>query len=247
MKPVSAVIFDLDGVIVDSESRHVRAFVELFDEMGYGDRHGMDFTAYYGRSDRVFWLDFIALHHPKQPIEELLNLKQTRYLEIIRQDKPIFEAIPALLQKLAARYPLAVASGSSHPVIDEVLAMQSLRRFFTAVASVQDVPRGKPAPDVFLHAAKLLQVAPAECCVVEDAAVGVEAALAAGMRVIAITNTLPAEKLSRATHVVARYEQIERLLLPRKPATIEPGVRGASPSLRGSKEQGEVALPGMSR
>ncbi len=233
MKPVSAVIFDLDGVIVDSESRHVQAFLELFDEMGYGDRHGMDFTAYYGRSDRVFWRDFIALHHPRQPIEELLNLKQTRYLEIIRRDKPIFAAIPDLLLKLAARYPLAVASGSSHAVIDEVLAMQPLRHFFTAVASVQDVPRGKPAPDVFLHAAKLLGVAPAECCVIEDAAAGVEAALAAGMLVIAITNTLPAGRLSRATRVVQRYEQIERLLLPRKPTKIARSVGSASPSLHG--------------
>src|SRR6185312_2934763 len=98
-------------------------------------------------------------------------------------------------------------------VIDEVLGMKKLRRFFPVVVSVQDVPRGKPAPDVFLRAAELLKVDPGHCCVIEDAAAGVEAALSAGMQVIGITNSLSAEKLARATHVVQSYAAIRRLLL----------------------------------
>ena len=209
----SAIIFDMDGVIVNSEPLHERAFRNVFHEMGYGETHGMDFPHYYGRSDRALWIDFIEKHQPKWSLEELAEWKQHRFLEMLRAEQPIFAELPELLEDLALRYKLAVASGSYHPVIDEVLNMKNLRRFFPVVVSVQDVPRGKPAPDVFLRAASLLGVAPQTCCVVEDAAAGVEAALAAGMKAIAITNSLSAEKLSHATHVVHSYAEIRRLLL----------------------------------
>jgi HAD superfamily hydrolase (TIGR01509 family) len=213
MKHLEAIIFDMDGVIVDSEPCHERAFREIFHEMGYGETHGMDFEAYLGRSDRALWRDFIEKHKPSQSLDELAAWKQQRFLEMIKRDQPIFESLPELVEKLSRRYKLAVASGSFHPVIDEVLAMKELRQFFSAVVSVQDVARGKPAPDVFLRAAQLLNVPPWRCCVIEDAAAGVEGALAAEMSVIAITNSLMADKLSRATHVVQGYDEIEHLLM----------------------------------
>jgi HAD superfamily hydrolase (TIGR01509 family) len=213
MKRFEAVIFDMDGVIVDSEPLHERAFREVFAEMGYGDTHGINFADYYGRSDKALWLDFIAKHHPPQPFEELLAWKQRRLVELVVAEKPIFEGLPELVEKLAPRYKLGVASGSPHAVIDEVLRLENLRRFFPVVVSVTDMGKGKPAPDVFLRTAELLGVAPTDCCVIEDAAVGIEAALAAGMDVIAITNTLPAEKLLRASRVVKHYSEIEALLL----------------------------------
>lgn len=222
MKQFAAIIFDMDGVIVDSEPWHERAFLEVFDELGYGDRHGIHFASYIGRSDRVLWQDFVARHRPPQPIEQLLAAKQNRLIEILRREQPIFEGLPDLLARLAPRYALAIASGSNHPVIDEVLAMKQLRRFFPVVVSTQDVARTKPAPDVFLHAAKLLRVEPAECCVIEDSAAGVTAARAAGMDVIAITNSLPREQLAEATRVVDTYEEIERLLLPAAPTEAPP-------------------------
>ena len=207
-----AIIFDMDGVIVDSEPRHERAFREIFNEMGYAE-HGIHFPDYYGRSDRAVWTDFIAKHKPKQPLEELTEWKQRRFLELIRQDKPIFPGLSELVEALSREYPLAVASGSLHAVIEEVLALRELKRFFEAVVSVQDVARPKPSPDVFLRAAELLGVTPVGCCVIEDSAAGVEAAIAAGMSVIAITNSLPVEKLMRANHVVSSYQEIENLLL----------------------------------
>jgi HAD superfamily hydrolase (TIGR01509 family) len=222
MKRYDAIIFDMDGVIVDSEPRHERAFREIFHELGYGENHGIDFRAYIGRSDRALWLDFIEKHRPPQPLEELLAAKQNRLIQILRREQPIFEGLPELVEKLARHYVLAVASGSNHPVIDEVLAMKQLRRFFSAVASTQDVGKTKPAPDVFLHAARLLGVPPARCCVIEDSAAGVAAARAAGMDVIAITHSLPREQLTGATHIVDTFEEIERLLLPETPAPLPP-------------------------
>ncbi len=209
-----AVIFDMDGVIVDSEPLHERAFREIFQVMGYGETHGMDFSAYYGRSDIALWLDFVAKHQPPQTLAELIEWKQGHFIDLIRQKQPIFLAVEPLLEKMQAHYALALASGSKHIVIDEVLAMRRLKRFFPVVVSVEDVRRGKPAPDVFLRTAELIKVRPGECWVIEDSAAGVEAALGAGMKVIAITNTLPADQLARATHVVKDYEQIEKLLTP---------------------------------
>lgn len=213
MKQSSAVIFDMDGVIVDSEPRHEKAFLEVFADLGYGDNHGIHFPNYIGRSDRAVWVDFVARHKPSQSIEELTTLKQDRFLEILHAEQPIFHGLPDLVDKLAAKYRLAVASGSLHPVIDEVLALKQLRRYFPVVVSIQDVAHGKPAPDIFLRAAELLKVPPAECCVIEDSVAGVTAGRAAGMKVIAITNSFPAKELHHAHHVVSHYEEIERLLL----------------------------------
>jgi beta-phosphoglucomutase len=212
MKRFHAIIFDMDGVIVDSEPLHERAFRDVFQELGCGATHGMDFAAYYGRSDEALWRDFIAKHKPVQSLPELLARKRSRFLQLLKAEQPLFEGLPELVEKLASRFPLAVASGSPHAVIDGVLEMKNLRRFFPVVVSAQDVAHEKPAPDIFLRAAVLLRVSPADSCVIEDSVAGVRAALAAGMSVIAITNTLSAEQLAGATQVVSTYAEIEALL-----------------------------------
>lgn len=216
MKGFRAVIFDMDGVIVDSESRHERAYLDTVAELGYARTHGMRFADYIGRSDHDLWEDFIRKHQPPYSMEELLALKRVRVAEIIRQEQPLFNGLTELVEKLAARCPLALASGSERLVVDEVLKLRNLGRCFAATISATEIPpgRGKPQPDIFLEAARLLGVEAGSCWVIEDSKPGVVAALAAGMRVIAITNTHPAEELAQATHVVCNYAEIERILLP---------------------------------
>jgi len=213
-KRLRAIIFDMDGVIVDSEPLHEQAFREVFDAMGFRESHAIDFATYYGRSDEALWRDFIAKHQPAQSLATLLTWKRNVFLQHLLARQPLFEGLPELVEKLASRYGLAVASGSPHPVIDGVLSMRNLRRFFPVVVSAQDVTHEKPAPDIFLRAAALLSASPAECCVIEDSAAGVRGALTAGMSVIAITNTLPSEQLAGATYVVNTYPEVEALLLP---------------------------------
>lgn len=214
MRNIQAVVFDMDGVIVDSEPHHERAFLHVFEEIGYGATHGIRFSDFIGQSDVTVWHEFMARHNPPFDLAHLAALKQRRLLDLMRAAQPIFEGLPDLVRKLAAKFPLAVASGSQHPVIETVLAMKGLRPFFSTVVSFTDVKRGKPAPDIFLRAAELLGVAPARCCVIEDSKPGLAAGLAAGMRVIAITNTYPAAELKSAHHVAGTYEEIERLLIP---------------------------------
>ena len=213
MRQVQAIIFDMDGVIVDSEPRHERAFLEVVREIGYGDKLALRFADYIGRSDQELWADFVAGHKPSQTVAELLALKRRRLVNLIRREQPLFDGLPELVEKLAARYALGLASGSERPVVEEVLGLKRLGRFFSAVVTDSEVKRGKPAPDIFLRAAELLNVAPQGCCVIEDSKPGVAASLAAGMEVIAITNTHPAEELQHATQVVRSYAEIERLLL----------------------------------
>ncbi|HKX60697.1 MAG TPA: HAD family phosphatase [Verrucomicrobiae bacterium] len=213
MKCIEAVLFDLDGVIVNSEPHHERAFLQVFEEIGYGGTHGIRFSDFIGRSDLTVWHEFMARHNPPFAMAELAALKQKRVLDLMRAAQPIFEGLPDLVRKLAAKFPLAVASGSQHPVIEAVLSMKNLRPYFSTVVSVTDVKQGKPAPDIFLRAAELLEVSPAKCCVIEDSKPGVAAGRAAGMQVIAITNTYPAGELNAAHHVVKTYEEIEKILI----------------------------------
>jgi HAD superfamily hydrolase (TIGR01509 family) len=212
-KQYKAIIFDMDGVIVDSEPHHETAYLEMFSELGYAENHGVNFDDYVGRSDRALLEDFVARHQPAHSLETLNEWKKDRFLKILDREQPIFEDLPELVARLAQRYRLAVASGSVHPVIDAVLALKNLRQHFELTVSSTDVTHGKPAPDIFLRTAELLRIAPSSCCVIEDSGPGVRAAAAAGMDVIAITNSLPREKLAGATWIVDDYAEIDRLLL----------------------------------
>jgi HAD superfamily hydrolase (TIGR01509 family) len=173
------------------------------------------FADFVGRSDHELWAAFVARNKPPQTLEVLLAMKRQRVVEMIRLEQPVFDGVVELAEKLAARCPLALASGSERPIVDEVLKLRGLGRLFEATVSGSDIQHGKPAPDIFLRAAELLNVAPRDCWAIEDSKPGVAAALAAGMRVIAITNTHPARELQHATHVMKTCAEIEKLLLRR--------------------------------
>jgi HAD superfamily hydrolase (TIGR01509 family) len=213
---IQAVIFDMDGVIVDSEGYHEQTFLAVMEEIGFGASHGIDFQRYVGRSDFELWQDFISLRRPAQTLEQLLEHKRRLFLDILRELEPIYDGVPGLVAKLRGRFALAVASGSERPIVNAVLDLRELAANFPVVVTGGEVERGKPAPDIFLHAAALLGVAPDRCCVIEDSKPGVAAARAAGMEVIAITNTHPAAELEHAHHVVSSYAEIERLLIGRE-------------------------------
>jgi beta-phosphoglucomutase-like phosphatase (HAD superfamily) len=112
MKPAKrkyqAFIFDMDGVVVDSEPLHERAFLEVLGEIGYGRTHGIDFPAYFGKSDVIVWRDFIARHRPAQSLEDLLARKEKKFGAMLQQEEPIFGGLPELLAKLSLRGPLVL-------------------------------------------------------------------------------------------------------------------------------------------
>src|SRR5437867_2468288 len=127
MKPFSAVIFDMDGVIVDSEPLHQQAFETLFEELGKKHDHGIVFHEYYGRSDKILLKDFIERHKLPLELEALTQRKLKYFLQYLRERRPVFKELHQLLPELSARYKLGVASSSSHRVIDVVMEISGLR------------------------------------------------------------------------------------------------------------------------
>ncbi|MFG2958029.1 HAD family hydrolase [Streptomyces sp. NPDC048291] len=182
-----AVIFDLDGTLVDSEPNYYEATRQLLAGHGVTDYTWAEHELLVGIST----LETVALlrdrHGLRPPVAELLAEANRRYLELARTRTRAYPEMRKFVELLAAEgVPSAVASGSSPEAIEAILAGTGLGAYLRTAVSADEVPRGKPAPDVFLEAARRLGAAPADCVVLEDAAPGVAAAHAAGMRCIAV-------------------------------------------------------------
>jgi HAD superfamily hydrolase (TIGR01509 family) len=184
---IQAVVFDMDGVLIASE--------ELWDEVreAYVRERGGRYDdkvqrAMMGMSSTE-WSQYLhdVAGVPDEPAtinDEVVR----RMLESYRERLPLIDGAIEVVQRLAARWPLGLASSSNRPLIDAVLLVAGLAPFFTTTVSSEEVERGKPAPDVYLEAARRLGVDAARCAAVEDSHGGIRSAKAAGMRVIAIPN-----------------------------------------------------------
>ncbi|MEW1672235.1 HAD family phosphatase [Streptomyces noursei] len=181
------VLFDLDGTLVDSEPTYFEAGRRLLAQYGVTDFTWERHARFIGIGTRET-LEILAREYGlNAPVEELLARKNRLYLELARAGTAVFPQMRELVGRLAAGgHPMAVASGSSRAAIEAVLAGTGLDALLSTVVSAEEVPHGKPEPDVFLAAARRLRVEPAACVVVEDAAPGVVAARRAGMRCIAV-------------------------------------------------------------
>lgn len=184
---IEAVVFDLDGVLLDSEQVWDEVREELVKERG-GRWHEQAQTEMMGMSS-VEWSRYMhdELDLPEPP-EEISAEVVRRLDEVYRKRLPLIDGAREAVERLAARWPLGLASSSNREVIDLVLDLSGLAGFFRVTVSSEEVPRGKPAPDVYLEAARGLGVPPERCAAVEDSHNGIRSAKAAGMRVIAIPN-----------------------------------------------------------
>ncbi|MER6493800.1 MULTISPECIES: HAD family hydrolase [Streptomyces] len=182
-----SVIFDLDGTLVDSEPNYYEAGRQLLAEHGVPEFSWADHERYVGISTRETVARWKSLYGLRASVAELLADKNRRYLELARAATRVYPEMRRFVELLAAEgVPMAVASGSSREAIEAILAGTGLDAYLRTVVSADEVAHGKPAPDVFLEAARRLGAAPADCVVLEDAAPGAAAAHAAGMRCVAI-------------------------------------------------------------
>jgi beta-phosphoglucomutase len=201
--PLRAIIWDLDGVIVDSSDQHRRSWQLLAAEtqVTFTDD---DFWRTFGRSNAAI----IPMHWGAQlsptEIDALAERKEVYFRELLKDD---LHALPGALELMQAAHAagLKQSLASSAPMgnIEVISEGLGLHRWLDATVSGDRLLHGKPAPDIFLLAAERLGVAPAGCVVIEDAPAGVAAAQAAGMRCLAVTNSHPAASLVAATRVVA--------------------------------------------
>lgn len=218
---IEAVIFDLDGVLLQSEEVWDAAREQLVRERG-GRWHERAQRAMMGMSSREwsrYMHDELRLAEPPDEI----NAEVVRRMSALYRDRlPLVPGSREAVERLAARWPLGLASSSNRPLIDLALELAGIDRLFRATVSSEEVARGKPAPDVYLEAARRLEVDPGRVAAIEDSHNGIRAARAAGMRVIAIPNpSFPpgAEALAEADTVLDSIAELtEEVVEPARPA-----------------------------
>ena len=184
---MEAVVFDLDGVILQSE--------EVWDEvrgayiLQQGGRYDAEAQRAMMGMSAPEWSRYVheELGVPDPPDEISAEIVR-RMIAAYADDLPLIPGAREGVERMAARWPLAIASSSNRPLIDAVLRQAGLAHLFRATVSSEEVARGKPAPDVYLDAARRLGIAPDRCVAIEDSHAGIRSAKAAGMRVVAIPN-----------------------------------------------------------
>jgi HAD superfamily hydrolase (TIGR01509 family) len=184
---IAAIVFDLDGVLLQSEEvwdavreRYVTERGGRYDDAVQRAMMGMsapEWSAFLHEGAGV-------AESPRQINAAVVE----RMLEAYRHELPLLPGAVEVVRRLAAQFPLALASSSNRAIFEEVLRLAGVADAFRATVSSEEVPRGKPAPDVYLEAARRLGVASENCAAIEDSHSGIRSAHAAGMRVIAIPN-----------------------------------------------------------
>ena len=187
MSEPAAVVFDLDGVLIDSEQVWNEAREQLVRQCG-GTWHEQATADMMGMSSKE-WSRYMhdRLGVPMDP-PAINDEVVRRVMSIYEQGLPLLPHAVETVRELAARWPLGLASSSNRPVIELVLERSALAPCFSVVVSSEEVERGKPAPDVYLAVARGLGADSKDCVAIEDSANGIKSAVAAGMRTIAVPN-----------------------------------------------------------
>jgi HAD superfamily hydrolase (TIGR01509 family) len=207
---IEAVVFDLDGLLLDTEELWNEARRQIAEERGGRWREDAQ-RAMMGMSSPEwsrYMHDVIGVPDPPEQISADVV---ERMEELYRRHLPLVDGAIEAVRRIAARWPLAIASSSNRPLIDLFLELTGTRELFRATASSEEVGRGKPAPDVYLEAAARLGVAPELCAAIEDSENGIRSAAAAGMSVVAIPNAVfppSAEALSLADVVLGSLAEL---------------------------------------
>ncbi|MEW9698942.1 HAD family hydrolase [Paenibacillus sp. SI8] len=208
---VEAVIFDMDGVLVDTEPLYFQIEKDSFRHFGI-DVDESEHHGYVGVTLENMWQQIIHRHGLATPLEEVLLHHKSNVVQFITAYadlQPIVQ-VESWIQWLQERdIPITVASSSSIRLIDIILNKAGLKPYFPNAISGEQVMQGKPAPDIFLHAAAELGIAPSRCLVIEDSHHGVKAAKAAGMLCIGYQNPGSGlQDLSEADFRIRSYEEM---------------------------------------
>jgi beta-phosphoglucomutase len=214
-RSIRAVVFDFDGVIVDSEGAHFAALRDTMAAEGW-PLSKLDYCdRYLGYSDRD---TFEALNHDRSlqltaaAITRLIADKARRYEELAHHGPLAFPGAVDCVRLLAQRFPLAIASGAVRREIAAALDELALSDCFAAIVGADDVETHKPDPAPYLEAARRLNIAPASCAAIEDSPWGLESARGAGMFTIGVTHSYPAARLP-ADVVLSSLGEVARALV----------------------------------
>lgn len=205
---IKGVLWDMDGVLVDTGELHYRAWARILTEHKIPFSKDI-FRETFGMNNWSI-LTLLLGHEPEQELyTQISEGKEVAFREIIPgQVKPLPGAVGTLQYFQTKGIPQAIASSAPRENIDALVDELNLRNYLQAIVSAYKMP-GKPAPDVFLASAKAIGIPPQDCLVIEDSVAGVEGAKRAGMTCLAVTNTHPAEKLGQADFVIDNLLQLD--------------------------------------
>lgn len=213
---IAAIVFDFDGVLADSEPLHLRAYQELFSGMGLTLPREEYYARYLGFDDAGVFRAFAEAHGWELDERQLQTLveEKTRTLEAIIADSDVvYPGARECVGRLAAEWPLGIASGALRHEIEHVLRRGGLDAYFRFIVASGDTPASKPAPDPYARAASLHGVAPAACLAIEDSRWGIESARAAGLYCVGITHTYPVSELLAADTIVSSLADLTPQLI----------------------------------
>ena len=214
---ITAVVFDFDGVLADSEMLHLRTYRELLAPAGVTISTEDYCDKYLGFDDEgVFQqiaLDYGLLLGDEE-IEMLIAAKAQRFESLVAAGGVLYPAAEPCVRRLAAEWPLGICSGARRSEIELMLRGSALLDAFRFIVATGDTDRGKPAPDPYRLAAERHGMAASACVAIEDSHAGLESARAAGMRTVAVTNTYPRATLT-ADAVVDSLDEVDAALIRR--------------------------------
>jgi beta-phosphoglucomutase len=219
-----AVIFDFDGVIVDTEPLHYAAFQRLLEPLGLGFSWEEYVATYMGFDDRDAFIE--AFKNARDGLnsvrlQEMIDRKAGVFQEIIRCGINAYPGVVSLIRAIRDhQVPLAISSGALRSDIAPILETLGITDCFDVIVTAEDVARSKPDPECYalahrsLKSRHALELSPDRVLAIEDTPAGIEAAKGAGLLVMAVTNSYPAERLSMADHIVKELDPLDMTFLP---------------------------------
>jgi beta-phosphoglucomutase len=215
---LKAVIFDFDGIIVDTEPLHYRAFQETLIPLGMGYTWDDYVTYYMGFDDREAFAEVYKANGRvlnEEELVELINRKGAIFEEIIAVGIKPYPGAVELIKALSGEIPIALCSGALPSDIKPILKQLHISDAFDVIVTAAEVAASKPDPESYIRAVKELDsafpdknITPGDCLAIEDTPAGIASAKAAGISVLAVTNSYPAEKLPEAVRIVKSLETI---------------------------------------
>ncbi len=203
-----AVIFDMDGVLIDSGPIHFKSWKRLANEIGVKFTKDY-FNNSFGKQGIPILKDLVGKEKGRKKLEEWVELKEVYYREMIKKNLKPLPGVINLIKNLKQNFfKLGIATSGPIENVNLILENLNINKYFDCVITANDIKNGKPAPDVFLMVSRKLNIPPTCCLVIEDAPVGIEAAKKAGMKCIALTTTHKKEELLQANLVINNLTKI---------------------------------------
>ncbi len=207
---LKAIIFDMDGVIINSEPLHVKLERELLEELG-GTITDKEHSNFIGTTDYHMWNTLKKQFHIELSVDEIMKIKSERFSENIHRVELVPGFWDFFIKVYNAGYPIALASSNNRTTVNLIVEKFNLDKYLRVIMTGEDVSEGKPNPEIFLKTAEKLGVSPpSDCIVIEDAKNGVLAAKAAGMRCIGFNNPVFGKQdLSDADMVISSFSELD--------------------------------------